>query len=122
MHVNTSRVIVQQVQGRQGQRYSGTGYKSNATSSEGNNASGQARVVKCYNCKVKDIWLGNALSLSNQGMQLYKDKAIQSFQTILLSETDDLDTNDSDEMISQKQKRHSWPTFPNIVLMLSQST
>ncbi|GJT34716.1 putative ribonuclease H-like domain-containing protein [Tanacetum coccineum] len=28
---------------------SSTGYKSNATSSEGNNASGQARVVKCYN-------------------------------------------------------------------------
>ncbi|GJS33505.1 integrase, catalytic region, zinc finger, CCHC-type containing protein, partial [Tanacetum coccineum] len=37
--------------GRQGKRYSGTGYKSNATSSEGNNASGQARVVKCYNCQ-----------------------------------------------------------------------
>nr|GEU71276.1 hypothetical protein [Tanacetum cinerariifolium] len=31
--------------------YFGTGYKSNATSSEGNNASGQARVVKCYNCQ-----------------------------------------------------------------------
>ncbi|GJV07750.1 retrovirus-related pol polyprotein from transposon TNT 1-94 [Tanacetum coccineum] len=43
------RVTVQQVQGRQGQSYSGTGYKSNATSSRGNNASGQARVVKCYN-------------------------------------------------------------------------
>ncbi|GJV23383.1 retrovirus-related pol polyprotein from transposon TNT 1-94 [Tanacetum coccineum] len=33
------------------QSYSGTGYKSNATSSGGNNASGQARVVKCYNCQ-----------------------------------------------------------------------
>nr|GFB00496.1 hypothetical protein [Tanacetum cinerariifolium] len=40
---------MQQVQGRQGQSYSGTGYKSNATSSGGNNASGHARVVKCYN-------------------------------------------------------------------------
>ncbi|GJY28453.1 retrovirus-related pol polyprotein from transposon TNT 1-94 [Tanacetum coccineum] len=37
--------------GKQGQSYSGTGYKSNATSSGGNNASGQARVVKCYNCQ-----------------------------------------------------------------------
>ncbi|GKB53219.1 retrovirus-related pol polyprotein from transposon TNT 1-94, partial [Tanacetum coccineum] len=45
------RVIVQQVQGRQGQSYSGTGYKSNATSYGGNNTSGQARVVKCYNCQ-----------------------------------------------------------------------
>nr|GEZ36873.1 hypothetical protein [Tanacetum cinerariifolium] len=44
------RVTVQQVQGRQGQSYSGTGYKSNATSSGGNNASGLARVVKCCNC------------------------------------------------------------------------
>ncbi|GJW50714.1 retrovirus-related pol polyprotein from transposon TNT 1-94 [Tanacetum coccineum] len=30
---------------------SSTGYKSNATSSGGNNASGQAKVVKCYNCQ-----------------------------------------------------------------------
>ncbi|GJY22196.1 retrovirus-related pol polyprotein from transposon TNT 1-94 [Tanacetum coccineum] len=45
------RVTVQQVQGRQGQSYSGTGYKSNATSFGGNNASEQVRVVKCYNCQ-----------------------------------------------------------------------
>ncbi|GKC93610.1 retrovirus-related pol polyprotein from transposon TNT 1-94 [Tanacetum coccineum] len=37
--------------GRKGQSYSGTGYKSNATTSGGNNASGHARVVKCYNCQ-----------------------------------------------------------------------
>nr|GEY82019.1 integrase, catalytic region, zinc finger, CCHC-type, peptidase aspartic, catalytic [Tanacetum cinerariifolium] len=37
--------------GRQGQSYSGTGYKSNITSSGGNNASGQEKVVKCYNCQ-----------------------------------------------------------------------
>ncbi|GKC37991.1 integrase, catalytic region, zinc finger, CCHC-type containing protein [Tanacetum coccineum] len=49
--VASSRVIVQQVQGRQGQSYSCTGYKSSATSSMGNNASGQVRVVKCYNCQ-----------------------------------------------------------------------
>nr|GEU39092.1 hypothetical protein [Tanacetum cinerariifolium] len=45
------RVIVQQVQGRQWKSYSDTGYKSNATSYEGNNASRQARVIKCYNCQ-----------------------------------------------------------------------
>ncbi|GKE04138.1 integrase, catalytic region, zinc finger, CCHC-type containing protein, partial [Tanacetum coccineum] len=49
--IASSRVTVQQVQGRQGQSYSGIGYKSNATSSRGNNASGQTRVVKCYNCQ-----------------------------------------------------------------------
>ncbi|GKE18783.1 retrovirus-related pol polyprotein from transposon TNT 1-94 [Tanacetum coccineum] len=49
--VASSRVTVQQVQGRQGQNYSGTMYKGNATSSRGNTTSGQARVVKCYNCQ-----------------------------------------------------------------------
>ncbi|GJV12631.1 retrovirus-related pol polyprotein from transposon TNT 1-94 [Tanacetum coccineum] len=49
--VASSRVIVQQVQGRQGQNYSGTMYKGNATSSRGNTTSGLARVVKCYNCQ-----------------------------------------------------------------------
>ncbi|GKA31332.1 retrovirus-related pol polyprotein from transposon TNT 1-94 [Tanacetum coccineum] len=49
--VASSRVTVQQVQGRQGQSYSGTGYKGNATSSGGTNTSRQARVVKCYNCQ-----------------------------------------------------------------------
>ncbi|GKC85031.1 integrase, catalytic region, zinc finger, CCHC-type containing protein [Tanacetum coccineum] len=49
--IQDGRVTVQQIQGRQGQSYSGTGYKSNAISSGGNNASGQTRVVKCYNCQ-----------------------------------------------------------------------
>ncbi|GKB70418.1 hypothetical protein Tco_0931830 [Tanacetum coccineum] len=49
--IQDGRVTMQQVQGRQGQNYSGTTYKSNATSSRGNTTSGQARVVKCYNCQ-----------------------------------------------------------------------
>nr|GEW06995.1 hypothetical protein [Tanacetum cinerariifolium] len=51
--IQNIRVTVQQVQGRQGQNYSGTTYKGNATSSRGNTISGQARVVKCYNCQGK---------------------------------------------------------------------
>ncbi|GJX83413.1 retrovirus-related pol polyprotein from transposon TNT 1-94 [Tanacetum coccineum] len=49
--IQDGRVTVQQVQRRQGQSYSGNGYKGNATSSGGTNASGQARVVKFYNCQ-----------------------------------------------------------------------
>ncbi|GKD45415.1 hypothetical protein Tco_1270060 [Tanacetum coccineum] len=49
--IQDGRVTVQQVQGRQGQNYSGTIYKSNTTSSRGNTSSGQARVAKCYNCQ-----------------------------------------------------------------------
>ncbi|GKA12393.1 hypothetical protein Tco_0691939 [Tanacetum coccineum] len=69
---------------------------SNATSSGGNNASRQAMVVKCYNCQGEDIWLGNALSLSDQGMQ----HDGQIVHTIILNnaafQTEDLDTYDSD--------------------------
>ncbi|GJV57739.1 integrase, catalytic region, zinc finger, CCHC-type containing protein [Tanacetum coccineum] len=58
--IQDGKVTVQQVQGRQGQNYSGTGYKGNANSSGGNNASGQARVVKCYNCQeVARLFSGN---------------------------------------------------------------
>ncbi|GJZ86566.1 integrase, catalytic region, zinc finger, CCHC-type containing protein [Tanacetum coccineum] len=49
--IQDGRVIVQQVQGRQGQNYSGTTFKGNATSSRRNTTSGQKRVVKCYNCQ-----------------------------------------------------------------------
>nr|GEV87724.1 hypothetical protein [Tanacetum cinerariifolium] len=49
--IQDDRVIVQQVQRRQGKYYSGTMYKGNTTSSRGNTTSGQARVVKCYNCQ-----------------------------------------------------------------------
>ncbi|GJS80519.1 retrovirus-related pol polyprotein from transposon TNT 1-94 [Tanacetum coccineum] len=49
--IQDGRVTVQQVQGRQGQSFVGTRNKGNATSFKGNNAAGQARVVKCYNCQ-----------------------------------------------------------------------
>ncbi|GJW94902.1 hypothetical protein Tco_0174574 [Tanacetum coccineum] len=52
--IQVGRVTVQQVQERQGQSYAGTGNKGNATSSGGNNAGGQARVVKCYNCQAQE--------------------------------------------------------------------
>ncbi|GJU03686.1 hypothetical protein Tco_1114024 [Tanacetum coccineum] len=41
--IQDNMVIMQQIQGRQGQTYAGTGYKGNATSYGGNNAGGQAR-------------------------------------------------------------------------------
>ncbi|GKD23146.1 hypothetical protein Tco_1224849 [Tanacetum coccineum] len=41
--------------GKTRQNYSGNTYKSNATSSRGNTTSGQARVVKCYNCQEAQV-------------------------------------------------------------------
>ncbi|GKB78591.1 integrase, catalytic region, zinc finger, CCHC-type containing protein [Tanacetum coccineum] len=49
--IQDGRVTVQQVQGRQNQSYVGTGNRRLATTSKGNVAAGQPRVVKCYNCQ-----------------------------------------------------------------------
>ncbi|GKB32890.1 retrovirus-related pol polyprotein from transposon TNT 1-94, partial [Tanacetum coccineum] len=49
--IQDGRVTVQQVQGRQSQSFAGTGNKGIATTSRGNYAAGQPRVVKCYNCQ-----------------------------------------------------------------------
>ncbi|GKG40032.1 retrovirus-related pol polyprotein from transposon TNT 1-94, partial [Tanacetum coccineum] len=48
--IQDGRVTVKQVQGRQVQS-SSLGTIGNATTLRGNNAAGQARVVKCYNCQ-----------------------------------------------------------------------
>nr|GEU38659.1 retrotransposon protein, putative, unclassified [Tanacetum cinerariifolium] len=111
--------------GRQGQSYFGTGYKSNATSSEGNNASEQARVVKCYNCQGEGHMARQCTQPKKpRNAKRYKDKAMlaeaqdagqvldeeklaflgipdgQAIQTIILNnvafQTEELDTYDSD--------------------------
>ncbi|GJZ91392.1 retrotransposon protein, putative, ty1-copia subclass [Tanacetum coccineum] len=47
--IQDGRVTVQQVQGRQTQSFAGTRNRGIATTSRGNYATGQLRVVKCYN-------------------------------------------------------------------------
>ncbi|GJR71252.1 hypothetical protein Tco_0083617 [Tanacetum coccineum] len=79
--IQNDMVTVQQVQGRQGQNYSGTAYNNNATSSRGNTASGIARVVKCYNCQGEG-------HMASQARTVIPHNA--AFQT------EDLDTYDSD--------------------------
>nr|GEW75361.1 uncharacterized mitochondrial protein AtMg00810-like [Tanacetum cinerariifolium] len=96
--IQDGRVIVQQVQGRQGQSYSGSGYTSNATRSRGNNSSRQARVVKCYNCQGEG-------HLARQCTQPKRPRNAawvldgKDVQTIIpnnaVIQTEDLDTNDS---------------------------
>ncbi|GKA93527.1 hypothetical protein Tco_0815513, partial [Tanacetum coccineum] len=77
--------------GRQGQSYSGTGYKSNATSSVGNNASGQARLSS-----------EAGKFLDEQQLAFLADPGVpdgQVVQTIIPTnaafQTEDLDTYDS---------------------------
>ncbi|GJS04898.1 putative ribonuclease H-like domain-containing protein [Tanacetum coccineum] len=98
--IQDGRVTVQQVQGRQGQNYSGTTYKSNATNSRGNTTSGQARVVKCYNCQGEGHMARQCTQPKRpRNAAWYKEKAIQA-QTVIphngAFQTEDLDTYDSD--------------------------
>nr|GEW33675.1 reverse transcriptase domain-containing protein [Tanacetum cinerariifolium] len=63
--------------GRQGQSYFGIGYKSNATSSGRNNASGHTRVVRCYNCQGEGYMARQCPQPKQQRNEaLYKDKAM----------------------------------------------
>ncbi|GKB84522.1 hypothetical protein Tco_0956794 [Tanacetum coccineum] len=105
--IQDGRVTVQQVQGRQGQSYSGTGYKSNATSSRGNNASGQARVVKCYNCQAEAQEAGNFLD--EEQLAFLADLGVpegQAVQTIIPNnvafQTGDTYDSDCDDISNAK--------------------
>ncbi|GJS66500.1 hypothetical protein Tco_0681064 [Tanacetum coccineum] len=107
LHANE---VLQQVQGREGQSYFGTGYKSNATSSGGNNASGKAMVVKCYNYQGEGHMARQCTQPKRpRNATWYKDEAMlaeaQEAGQILDEEqlafladprTEDLDTYDSD--------------------------
>nr|GEV73698.1 hypothetical protein [Tanacetum cinerariifolium] len=80
--IQDGRGTVQQVQGRQCQSYSGTGYKSNANSYGGNNSSEQARVVKCYNCQAQEA----GIFLNKEQLAFLADLGVldgQAIQTII---------------------------------------
>ncbi|GKD51256.1 putative ribonuclease H-like domain-containing protein, partial [Tanacetum coccineum] len=101
--IQDSRVKVQHVQGRQGKSYSGTGYKSNASSSGRNTASGQAKVIKCYNCQGKGHMARQCTQPKRpRNAAWYKDKVMlaeaQEAGQILDEEqlTENLDNYDSD--------------------------
>ncbi|GJU88237.1 hypothetical protein Tco_1300660 [Tanacetum coccineum] len=106
---NQSRIrinIVQQVQGRQGQSYAGTGYKGNATNSRGNNAVGQARADKAM---LAEAWESGQIlneeceKLEGEQPAFLADSGIpdgQAAQTTIPNnaafQTEDLDAYDSD--------------------------
>ncbi|GKB85224.1 reverse transcriptase domain-containing protein [Tanacetum coccineum] len=65
------------LKGIQGQSYSSIGYKSNATSSRGNNASGHAWFVKCYNCQGEGHMARKCTQPKrSRNAAWYKDKAM----------------------------------------------
>ncbi|GJU73637.1 hypothetical protein Tco_1265042 [Tanacetum coccineum] len=90
--IQDGKATVQQVQGRQGQSYSGTGYKSNATSSRGNND--KAMLAEAQEA---------GQILDEEQLTFLADPGVpdgQAIQTIIPNnaafQTEDLDTYDSD--------------------------
>ncbi|GJZ65196.1 hypothetical protein Tco_0621892 [Tanacetum coccineum] len=96
--IQDGRVTVQQVQGRQGQNYSGITYKGNATSSKGNTTSGQARVEKAMLAEAQET----RQILDEEQLTFLADLGIPIDQAQIIIphnaafQTEDLDTYDSD--------------------------
>ncbi|GJY47638.1 hypothetical protein Tco_0436701 [Tanacetum coccineum] len=85
--IQDGRVTVQQVQGRQGENYSGTTYKGNATSSRGNTTSRQSRVTEdldTYDSDCDDLSSVQAVlmaNISNYGSNVISE--VPNFETYL---------------------------------------
>ncbi|GJW05203.1 hypothetical protein Tco_1564059 [Tanacetum coccineum] len=86
------RVTVQQVQRRQGQSFASLETKGNATSSGGNTAAGQARVVKyAYDSDCDDISSTKAVLMAN----------LSSYGSDVLSEVQQHEIYQNDNMLNQ---------------------
>nr|GEV61463.1 hypothetical protein [Tanacetum cinerariifolium] len=101
--IQDDRVTIQQVQGRQGQSYFGTGYKSNATSFRGNNPKRPRNATWYKNEAMLDEAQETGQILDEEQLAFLVDPGVpdgQAVQTIIPNnaafQTEDLDTYDSD--------------------------
>ncbi|GJZ31060.1 copia protein [Tanacetum coccineum] len=88
--IQDGRVTVQQVQGRQTQSFAGTRNRGIATTSRGNYAAGQPRVVKCYNCQGEGHMARQCPGISEAPVVQQTVSQNSAFQT------EDMDAYDSD--------------------------
>ncbi|GJT48570.1 retrovirus-related pol polyprotein from transposon TNT 1-94 [Tanacetum coccineum] len=88
--IQDDRVTVQQVQGRQSQSFAGTRNRGIATTSRGNYATGQPRVVKCYNCQGEGHMARHCPGISEAPVVQQTVSQNSAFQT------EDMDAYDSD--------------------------
>nr|GEV35586.1 retrovirus-related Pol polyprotein from transposon TNT 1-94 [Tanacetum cinerariifolium] len=117
--IQDDKVTVQQVHGRQGQSYSGTGYKSNPK---------RPRNATWYKEKAMLTEAQEARQiLDEEQLAFSADLGVldgQAIQTIIPNnatfQTEDLDTYDFNCDDISMQKQFSWPIFPTMVLILSQ--
>ncbi|GJZ53219.1 retrovirus-related pol polyprotein from transposon TNT 1-94 [Tanacetum coccineum] len=95
--IQDGRVIVQQIQGRQTQSFAGTGNRGIATTSRGNYAASQPRVVKCYNCKGEGRMARQCTQPKRpRNAAWFKEKLMLAEAQEAAFQTEDLDAYDSD--------------------------
>nr|GEU34162.1 hypothetical protein [Tanacetum cinerariifolium] len=85
--------------------------RSQATIQDGNNASGQLKVVKCYNCQDDE----QLAFLADPGVP-DGQAALAIISNIATFQIEDLDTYDSDCDDILNEKQFSWPIFPTMIL------
>nr|GEW60985.1 retrovirus-related Pol polyprotein from transposon TNT 1-94 [Tanacetum cinerariifolium] len=95
--IQDRRVTVQQFQGRQTQSSDGARNKEIATTSRGNYAAGQSRVVKCYNCQ-RERYMARKCTQPKRprNSAWFKKKLMLIIPQNLAFQTEDLDAYDSD--------------------------
>ncbi|GJZ27988.1 hypothetical protein Tco_0572635 [Tanacetum coccineum] len=96
--IQDGRATIQQVQGRQTQSFAGTRNRGIATTSRGNYAAGQTKVVKCYNSEAQEV----GLILDEEQLAFIADPVIVEVQVAQQTipqnsafQTEDLDVYDS---------------------------
>ncbi|GJW96288.1 retrovirus-related pol polyprotein from transposon TNT 1-94 [Tanacetum coccineum] len=127
--IQDGRVTVQQVQGRHSQSFASTGNRGIATTSRGNYAGGQPRVVKCYNCQGEghmarqylDAYDSDCDDLSSAKAVLMEN--LSSCDSDVLSEVPYSDSS-SNDMINQDESQDAVihdtnSSTPNDLLVLS---
>ncbi|GJV51661.1 hypothetical protein Tco_1447402 [Tanacetum coccineum] len=131
--IQDGRDTIQQVQGRQNQSYAGIGNRGIATTSKGNVAAGQPRVVKCYNSEAQeavfqtdefDAYDSDYDDLSSAKAVLMAN--VSSCDPEVLSEVpysdsypNDMINQDVQEMRYSEQTHDTNPSAPNDLLVLS---
>ncbi|GJR24988.1 retrovirus-related pol polyprotein from transposon TNT 1-94 [Tanacetum coccineum] len=95
--IQDGRVIVQQILRRQTQSFAGTGNKGIPTTSRGNYAASQPRVVKCCNCQREGHMARQCTKPKRpRNSALFKEKLMLVEAQEAAFQTEDLDAYDSD--------------------------
>ncbi|GJV96749.1 retrovirus-related pol polyprotein from transposon TNT 1-94 [Tanacetum coccineum] len=115
--IQDGRVTIHQVQGRQNQSYDGTRNRGIATTSKGNYAAGQPRVVKCYNYQGKGHMSRQCTQPNGQGM-LHDCDDLSSAKAVMMANLSSCDP----EVLSESQDaviQDTNSSAPNDLLVLS---